>query len=160
MKVKRPIEQIAMAFLCTLLFAFSCTDKPVAFDYCPTAVEGWEPGDSLKFHIDTLKHAGQYELSIGVRTSSSNPYPYQTLWLVVRQHWHNPSQELIDTIRLQLTNERGDPQGHGVTLYQYDQPWRTLQLREGQSADISIIHVMRREMLPGISDVGIQLKRL
>lgn len=157
---RKAIVQIAMAFLCTLLFAFSCTNKPVAFDYCSTAVEGWEPGDSLKFHIDTLQQSGQYKLSIGVRTSSSNPYPYQTLWLVVRQHWHNPSQELIDTIHLQLANGRGDPQGHGVTLYQYDYPWQTLQLQASQSADISIIHIMRREMLPGISNVGIQLNKL
>ena len=56
---RKAIVQIAMAFLCTLLFAFSCTNKPVAFDYCSTAVEGWEPGDSLKFHIDTLQQIGR-----------------------------------------------------------------------------------------------------
>ena len=30
-----------------------CEDKPLAFNYCPTPVEGWEPGDTLKFHVDT-----------------------------------------------------------------------------------------------------------
>ena len=26
-----------------------CEDKPLAFNYCSTPVEGWEPGDTLKF---------------------------------------------------------------------------------------------------------------
>ena len=61
-------------------------------------------------------------------------------------------------IKMQLTNEFGDPQGHGVTLYQFDLPWRMQHLQAGQWADISIYHIMRREMLPGISNVGIRLQ--
>lgn len=99
-----------------------CEDKPLAFNYCPTPVEGWEPGDTLKFHVDTVKTAGTYRIDLGVRTSSSTPYPFQSLWLVVRQHWHNPNRELCDTVMFKLTNQRGDPNGHGVTIYQYDMP--------------------------------------
>ena len=102
-----------------------CKDKPLAFNYCSTPVEGWEPGDTLKFHIDTVKVAGTYRIDLGVRTSSSTPYPFQSLWLVVRQHWHNPNREMCDTVMFKLTNQRGDPNGHGVTIYQYDMPWQS-----------------------------------
>lgn len=137
----------------------SCDNHPAAYQYCSTPIEGWEPGDTLKYKVDTLKASGVYDFSLGVRTSSSTPYPYQSLWVVVYQQWHNPEQTMVDTVKLQLTNEWGDPQGHGVTLYQFDQPWRKLPLVKGQWADIRITHIMRSEMLRGVSDVGICLQK-
>ena len=149
---------VAVLLCCAFTCFVACGERPVAYDFCSTSVEGWEPGDTLKFHVDTLDASGVYNLSIGVRTSSSTPSPYQTLWMVVRQQWHHPDQVMLDTIKMQLTNEFGDPQGHGVTLYQFDLPWRMQHLQAGQWADISIYHIMRREMLPGISNVGIRLQ--
>ena len=111
---------VAVLLCCAFTCFVACGERPVAYDFCSTSVEGWEPGDTLKFHVDTLDASGVYNLSIGVRTSSSTPYPYQTLWMVVRQQWHHPDQVMLDTIKMQLTNEFGDPQGHGVTLYQFD----------------------------------------
>lgn len=144
---------LACAFLC------ACNDRPSAFDYRSTPVEGWELGDTLKYHVDTIAASGNYHFSLGIRTSASTPYPYQSLWLVVKQHWHNPEQEVTDTIQYQLTNDRGDAQGHGVSLYQYDQGIKTLLLPQGASADISVYHIMRSEMIVGIADVGIKLQK-
>ena len=159
-KLKNKYALVVKALCVSLVSVLcACTDRPAAYDFSSTPVEGWEPGDTLKFKVDTLNASGWYDFNIGVRTSSSTPYPYQTLWMVVHQHWHNPEQVMVDTVKLQLTDERGDAQGHGVTLYQVDQPWRKQQLVAGQWAEISIIHIMRREMLPGISDVGIRLQR-
>lgn len=144
---------LAWASLC------ACTDRPSAFDYRSTPVEGWELGDTLKYHVDTIAASGNYRFSLGIRTSASTPYPYQSLWLVIKQHWHNPEQEVTDTIQYQLTNDRGDAQGHGVSLYQYDQDIKTLLLPQGASADISVYHIMRSEMIVGIADVGIKLQK-
>lgn len=98
-------------------------------------------------------------LTLGIRTSASTPYPFQTLWLVVQQKWYNPDTLRIDTVECRLTDEKGDIAGHGVSLYQFTQPFLTQYLQAGSSADFSIIHIMRREMLPGISSVGIKLQR-
>ena len=154
---KRTLIAISM-LACSMLCA--CNDKPSAFDYRSTPVEGWELGDTLKYHVDTILTTGTYLFSLGLRTSASTPYPYQSLWLVVKQHWHNPEQEVTDTIQCQLTNDRGDAQGHGVSLYQYDQNLKSIPLPQGASADISVYHIMRSEMIPGISDVGIKLQKM
>lgn len=158
----KPLCMVALLCGLTALAGImtGCEDKPLAFNYCPTPVEGWEPGDTLKFHVDTVKTAGTYRIDLGVRTSSSTPYPFQSLWLVVRQHWHNPNRELCDTVMFKLTNQRGDPNGHGVTIYQYDMPWQQQQIAAGASVDISISHIMRREILPGIADVGIRVQKV
>lgn len=147
------LSLLACAFLC------ACNDRPSAFDYRSTPVEGWELGDTLKYHVDTITTSGNYLFSLGIRTSASTPYPFQSLWLVVKQHWHNPEQEVTDTIQCQLTNDRGDAQGHGVSLYQYDQNIKTLPLPQGASADIRVYHIMRSEMIVGIADVGIKLQK-
>ncbi len=141
----------------TLLSA--CREKPVLYNYCSTPVEGWESVDTLKFHVDTLSSSGTYEMSIGVRTSATTLYPYQSLWLVMRQHWHNPDQVITDTLHLRFTTSKGDVQGHGVSIYQYDFPQSTLPLTAGASADITITHIMSRELLPGITDIGIKLQK-
>lgn len=136
-----------------------CQQQPSAFAYRSTSVDGWEPGDTLHFHIDSLKESGNYVLTLGIRTSASTPYPFQTLWLVVQQKWYNPDTLRIDTVECRLTDEKGDIAGHGVSLYQYTQPFLSQHLNAGASADFSIIHIMRREMIPGISSVGIKLQK-
>lgn len=149
-------------FLClvaTLAFLTACKHTPVCYAYCSTPVEGWEKGDTLRYHVDTLRHDGLYAMSIGIRSSASTPYPYQTLWLVVRQRWHNPEREMCDTVECTLCSPDGDVTGTGVSVYQYEQPFSQMELTEGASADIRITHLMRTEMLPGISDVGVKIVR-
>lgn len=142
------------------LMITSCSKPTVVYDqYSPTPVEGWVPGDSLKFHVDTLRQAGSYALTIGVRTSMSIPYPYQSLTLLMVQRWHNPERLMRDTLVIPLTNERGDASGYGVSYNQIDTYYTTLTLPAGTSADITINHLMRSEMLQGVSDVGLQIER-
>lgn len=145
--------------LCIVLLIASCSHRPIAFEYKSTPTDGWELGDTLKFHIDTLQHSGTYGLSLGLRTSASQPYPFQSIWVVVRQHWHNPEKLLIDTLECRLTNSKGDVIGNGVSLYSFTYPLKQMQLSQGTSADISIIHIMRREIINGIVDVGVRLQR-
>ena len=152
------MRHLFILLLCLATFA-SCRHQPSAFAYRSTSVDGWEPGDTLHFHIDSIQESGNYMLTLGIRTSASTPYPFQTLWLVVQQKWYNPATLRIDTVECRLTDEKGDIAGHGVSLYQFTQPFLTQHLQAGSSADFSIIHIMRREMLPGISSVGIKLQR-
>ena len=154
----RKYSYLATLFFFILTFLLTaCEHKPAAYDYCSVSVEGWEPGDTLHYHVDTLKTSGHYAFHIGLRTSASTPYPYQSLWLVVKQRWHNPERTTCDTVNCQLTDAKGDAEGAGVSLFQYDFPWATQYHEAGSSADISIYHIMRSEMLPGVADVGIRL---
>ena len=135
---------------------FGCGRKPLFFAYSSTSVEGWEPGDTLKFHVDSVEQGGDYRLSLWLRTSVSEPYPFTSLWLVMRTQLHRPDTLLCDTTECRLINEQGESVGHGISLFQYSFPLKSLHLPTGSSADIRIFHIMRREVLPGITDVGVR----
>lgn len=145
--------------LLIVLCAVACGHSPVAYEYRATPVDGWEPGDTLRFQVDTIRHGGTYNLSIGLRTSVSEPYPYQTLWLGVRQHWHNPERVSLDTVECRLNDPDGDVTGDGVSLYQYEQVCKSVQLTDGDYGEISVFHIMSCEILPGIREVGIKVER-
>jgi len=65
-----------------------------------------------------------------------------------------------DTLYCSLTDREGDVSGKGVSVYQYTFPVDTFQLHRGARGTITIHHIMRRNLLPGVSDVGIRLERL
>ena len=63
-----------------------------------------------------------------------------------------------DTIRCKLRDEKGIPRRQGVSYYQYSFHIDDLQLQQDDSIQVDIRHDMKREMLPGIGDVGILMK--
>lgn len=152
------LKALLFAFLSLLLLPPAACDRhPAAFKYQNAPVEGWETGDTLHYRIDSLRHGGNYQLTLGLRVSAAIPYPFQSIWLAVRQQWHKPDTLLVDTIECKLTNSKGDVTGNGVSLYTYTQELRDMRLEEGASAEISVMHIMRREIIHGIADVGIRL---
>lgn len=134
-----------------------CERRPAAFAYRSAPTDGWEQGDTLQFHVDSLARTGRYQLTLGLRTSVAKPCPFQSVWIVMRQHWHHPDTVMTDTVECRLTNAKGDVTGDGVTLYTTTCPVKQLWLDQGASADISVAHIMRREILTGVADVGIRL---
>lgn len=134
----------------------SCDVRPVRYAYRPTPVSGWEPKDTLSFPIDTIAHAGRYVLSVGVRTTAR--FPFQSLWLVVKQQWRRPARERLDTVVCRFTNAAGDPVSRGLSLNQYEFTVDTVSLGPGSCGHVSVRHIMRREILPGVSDVGVILR--
>lgn len=156
--MRLPTSCTILLLLCAGMMA-ACRKSPAAFEYCPTPVEGWESGDTLRFRIDTIREAGTYSLSLGVRSSASLPYPFQRLYVVVRQQWHHPEESRHDTVACELVSPDGEIQGQGVSIYQYICPVGECELSEGQTGEITVNHIMRREILPGITDIGIRLER-
>lgn len=150
-------------FACVLLFALllvACNRRPVAaFSYRSTPVDGWESADTLIFPIDSLPADGRYALTVGVRTSSAYPYPFRTLALSIEARFLSQAR-YADTLYCSLTDREGDVSGKGVSVYQYTFPVDTFQLHRGARGTITIHHIMRRNLLPGVSDVGIRLERL
>lgn len=145
---------------CVALIALAltaCRRATVIHAYRDTPAGGWEQSDALVFPIDTLRESGTYDLSVGVRTT--NGYPYARLWLVVDTRLANPDTAFADTLQCSFVDERGVRNGDGVDTYQYVFPLRRLTLSAGQSGDFRIHHIMRREILPGISDIGVRLAR-
>ena len=135
----------------------SCQNRMAYSHYESTPVRGWECNDTLLFDVPPIQEAGYYEEVVGLRINGD--YPFMGLDLVVRQ-MVLPSQETyIDTLVCNLADEAGHTLGRGVNHYQYQLPLTTLKLNKGDSLHITIHHCMKREILPGISDVGLELSR-
>ena len=54
---------------------------------------------------------------------------------------------------------KGNSIGVGLSYHQYAFPIATLSLHAADSIVVKVRHDMKREILPGISDIGYQLRR-
>lgn len=133
----------------------SCNESKVYDKYDHTPLSGWEKNDTLRFDIPRLTADGMYESTLGLRITDN--YPFMWLTLIVEQRLMPADTIFTDTVKCELTDRNGKTRGKGVSYYQFRFPVTKMQLSKGDSLHIRVRHDMKREMLPGISDVGISL---
>ena len=134
-----------MAFLMAGVLCVACTGNKVYDHYNHTPIAGWEKIDTLKFEVPPLAKQGLYATSMGLR--------------IVEQTVLPANKTVIDTINCPLMGKDGQVRGKGVSYYQYHFPVSLMQLNENDSLHITVRHDMKREILPGVSDIGIELER-
>ena len=133
----------------------ACTGHTVYHHYEPVTMTGWEKNDTVVFLVPPITADGVYQRQVGLRINSD--YPFMGLTLIVEQ-MVLPDMELrSDTLSCDIIDEHGHPYGNGVSRYQYLFPLPAVPLDSGQSLRITIRHDMRREILPGITDIGVEL---
>ena len=72
----------------------------------------------------------------------------------------NPRNQIrIDTLSCRLIDKNGMVKGRGLSYYQYNFHLTTLQLNAGDTLNVRVRHHMKREILPGIANVGIRLSK-
>ena len=133
----------------------SCTEKRVYYKYCHTPIAGWEKNDTLLFNIPRMTKAGIYKAELGLRINGD--YPFMNLTLIVSQTIYPGHKIKADTLNCHLISANGMPKGQGLNTYQYNFPLPDTSLNQGDSLCVSIKHDMKREILPGVSDVGFML---
>ena len=141
--------------LAAMLCLAACDDGVLYHRYQSVSQQGWERADTLCFDLPEAPDDGRYTLEIGLRCS--NLFPYQGLWVVAETRLQPTGSLHRDTLYLAVTDEDGRPQGHGINLMQREQSFATLHLSQGQQATIRLRHIMRREVVPHITDVGIRV---
>ncbi len=147
---------IFMSLFFTVALTFvSCDRKTVYAHYEHTDTYGWEKNDTLKFGIPPLKHSGIYHEELGIRHNFS--YPFKRLTVSIEQTIYPKGEKREYTANCNFIDEQGAKESSGIVLFQYNRPVANLELQEGDSLHICIIHNMKREILPGISDIGIML---
>lgn len=138
----------------------SCRESTVYYQYAHTPISGWEKNDTLSFAIPPLESAGLYEESLGLRITGA--FPFMGITLIVEQeifqHQHEKLVKL-DTIQCNVINKDGVTTGQGISYYQYNFPINLYRFQQNDSIHIMIRHDMKREILPGISDIGIKLEK-
>ena len=144
--------------MCVGMMLVSCGDSIVFSHYESTPVRGWERNDTLSFNIERIHETNLYAEEIGVRITTD--YPFKGLSLIVEQTVQPSNTTITDTLNCDLIDDVGRVRGKGISHYQYLFPLTTLKLNKGESVHVAIRHCMKREILPGITDVGLTLSRL
>ncbi len=126
--------------------------------YQPVPQEGWSSQSRPSFVIDSVETAGDYTLSVELRTTTM--VPFQTIYVAVEQQLENPEAAYTDTVAVTLTDTRGNLNGEGVNLYSVEAAvGHSFHYSRGQTVNITLRHLMRQEQIEGIKDVGIRLQR-
>ncbi len=143
------ISIFAIALLC------SCGDGPAFMEYKHTPQSGWEKNDTISFCVPAAEKSGDYALTLLLRTD--NTFPFMSVEMLVDVTEERSLQHERYTMICELTNERGITKGNGINLFQHSFPIATRHLEPGDSLHVTVRHNMKREILPGIPDVGLLL---
>lgn len=150
-------KYLATTAVAALALALAACDSRMVYDrYAHTPTSGWEKNDTLSFGVPPVD-AAAYAATLGLRTTGD--YPFTALTLVVEQRVYPGGEVYTDTLHCQLTDRRGNAATRGVSYHQYEFRVRTVALQQGDSIHVRIRHDMKREILPGVSDVGFSLRR-
>lgn len=121
--------------------------------------EGWQRTDSVGFELPPEVPAGTYQMEVGIRHTGA--YPYRDIWLSVTRVDGDSLPSHTDTLHIYLADEKGQWHHEGAvgglfqTAYIWDEP--VVLTTDSLGRSFRIAHLMRKNPLPGISDVGIRL---
>lgn len=137
--------------LFTLLFT-ACNDHMLFHQYVPIASEGWTRTDTILFTLPPAPAEEDCQLYLGLRYG--NTFPYEGIWIVVETELQHPSSVHSDTIYFTTTEKSKQ----GILFNQQEKLVRTLHLHPSQQGTIRLHHVMNRETMPAITDIGIKIR--
>lgn len=155
-------RSLIIALITGLAALVSCTGSKAYDHYEHTPIAGWDKVDTLSYCVPALQGSGRYATTLGLRITDT--FPFQSLTLIVEQTvFHKPQtsnlkpQSSTDTLSCTLFDRKGTAKGQGIGFYQYHFHVSEMFLHQGDSLHITVRHNMKREIMPGISDVGIIL---
>ena len=159
MSRKQKNSILVALFMLTVALAFaSCNRKTVYSHYEHTPLVGWEKNDYLSFSLPPFNQGGTYREEVGLRINGA--YPFMGLTLIVEQQVFPSGMTRTDTLWCKLIDADGTIQGEGISYYQYSFHLCDMPLHKGDSLHVQLHHNMKREILPGISDVGLTLRKI
>lgn len=148
-------KSIVTVVLLALVMLCGCQRQVAYHQFRHIFEPGWDKTDTLHFDITPLKGDGHYRLDAELRTDKD--YPFRQLTIQIDQTVYPSEERFHDVIDCNLINEEGTIEGDGISLFQYQFPIRQLSLRQGDSIHISLTHNMKREIMLGVTDVGVRL---
>ena len=124
------------ALVVLAIFSSCAGDGCRSVQYESVDEASWGAFEPLSFTLGPVPSAGPYDLRLLLRMSSAHPYPYKSLFVEGRQQWGTD----------------------GINLHQYDYAISSRHCRPADSVRIALRHLMRKEEIPGVSNVGIALQ--
>lgn len=146
-----------VVLLAAVLLLCACHRQKVYSHFQHVSATGWEKTDTFFFVIPPMTEDGTYREELGLRID--NTFPFQSLTLEITQTIFPKGGKKSYTKACPLIDKKGNMKGAGVSYFQYTFPIDDIRLNRDDSIHISLIHNMKREIMPGVSDVGITLTR-
>ena len=144
--------------VCIVMGFTSCDTNTPYYHYAHTPIDGWEKNDTLRYEVQPLKKGGEHQITVALRLNGA--YPFRKLYLIMQQDIFPRLQSKTDTICFDVTSKEGRFTGNGISYYQYTVPVCREHYMDKDSIHITIRHAMKRDILPGISDIGVKLERI
>lgn len=136
----------------------ACNDGRIYDHYEHIEADGWERSDTVSFGFPCT-HDGTYSINVGLRANQK--FPYKTISMIVEQTIFPSRKTWRDTITCQIIDDNGYLTGkHGISNCEIRHNLTNYRLQKNDSVRIRINHCMRRETIPGISEIGINATRL
>lgn len=144
------------ALLFALLLA-ACDGHTRFHSFQPMADEGWSRTDTLTFSLPPADAEGDYQLLVGMRYGKD--FPYEGIWMTVETELPPSPSVRRDTVYFRM-NMPEEARSRGIMYVQQEMPVAVVHLRQAQQCRIRLRHIMRREVMPDISDIGLRLTSL
>lgn len=118
----------------------------------------WDKKNTLNFEFD-IKDA-QTPKNIIFVVRNNDDYPYSNLWLISKLPNQKTKKTVSDSLNFVLAEPNGKWIGSGFgetkeTLFQYK---TNFKFPENGKYTISVSQAMRKNILPGIEDLGIKIE--
>ena len=139
------------------LMMAACDRSVVYNHYEHVDNEGWERNDTMHFYVPPIKQTGTYHQQLMLRTN--NQLPFLGISVIVEQDIYPVGRKLRKRINCKLVEQNGHVIGSGISCYQYTFDVDSVQLNEGDSLHMYVMHYMKQENMKGISDVGILISQ-
>lgn len=144
----------AVALWCLL----ACDGNTWVHRYRAVGEDGWAKGDTLLFALPAADSSG-LGLDCIVCARVTPAFPYRNLWMGLQYDLACPDTSYVDTVCYAFTDSLGQMGGHGVTLLQFEQDAAPVSLKPGQEGSVRVYHLMKKEIIPEIREVGIRMVR-
>lgn len=148
---------LRVALLAVGLLSCACNRQKVYSRFQHISATGWEKTDTLFFNIPPVAEDGTYREELGLRID--NMFPFQSMTIEVVQTILPKGEQKTYIKNCPLIDGKGNMKGAGVSFFQYTFPIDNIRLNRDDSIHISLIHNMKREIMPGVSDAGITLTK-
>lgn len=141
-----------------VLAATSCGPKRIYAEAEDLPVAGWHQDSLVVFQTDLKQVEKPLDVVIFIRHTTD--YPYQNFWLFVQEQMAN-GELRSDTIECYLADNRGRWLGNGIgAIKEMPILFHTNVLMPDTGLyKIAIRQGMRSELLKGITNVGIELRK-
>ena len=142
-----------MAYITTL----ACHDSRIYHSFKNININGWEHNDTITFGIP-CHETGDYEINITMR--ANRDFAYLNVSLATDYTVFPKKTGKKRVVSCTIMNKEGSMHGkEGISLNEVRYRLDEIHLNTKDSLVVKIHHCMRRESLPGIANIGIELVR-